>query len=141
MSGAPSDPQRDSSLVVVSVGQCGFDNSQIRDLIRAVDPAAILKVADDLAETLDILRADEGRVRLVLVNRIFDANGASGLELIRTLKSSADQAAAVPLMLVSDLESAQASALAEGGVPGFGKSAIRSAQARDRVRQALQPAD
>jgi hypothetical protein len=44
-------------------------------------------------------------------------------------------------MLVSDLESAQASALAEGAVPGFGKSAIRSAHARDRIRQAFQAAD
>ncbi len=140
MSGESADPKAGSPGVVVSVGQCGYDNSQIRDLIRAVDPGAILKVADDLAETRQILSTEHGRVRLVLVNRILDADGSSGVDLIRSLKSSADDACDIPLMLVSDIESAQARALAEGAVPGFGKSSIRTSQARDRVRQALHPA-
>lgn len=140
MSGESPDPKAASPGVVVSVGQCGYDNSQIRDLVRAVDPGASLKFADDLAETLRILSAEQGRVRLVLVNRILDADGSSGVDLIRTLKSSADHSSDIPLMLVSDIESAQARALAEGAVPGFGKSSIRTSQARDRVRQALQPA-
>jgi len=139
MTGEVSDMTNDTPGLVVSVGQCGFDNSQIRDLVRSIDPALILHVADDLADTLQVLREQAGHVRLVLVNRILDSDGSSGVDLIRTVKKSSKNGSGVPLMLVSDIESAQASAVAEGAVPGFGKSAIRAAQTRERLRQALKP--
>lgn len=125
--------------VIVSVGQCGFDNSQIRELVRAVAPGFEVQFADDLAETAEILGGEShGRVRLVLVNRILDADGSKGVDLIRTIKSGSDRFGPVQLMLVSDLESAQAQAIAEGALPGFGKSSLRSAQTRDRLRQAIE---
>ena len=124
--------------VVVSVGQCGFDNGQMRDLIRSLDPALEIRTADDFEETLDLLASAKGRIRLVLVNRVLDADGSSGIDLIRTIRASADRLGNVPLMLVSDREPAQAQAIAEGALPGFGKSALRSAQTRERVRQAIE---
>lgn len=123
--------------IVLSVGQCGFDNGQMRDLIRSVDPSLETRVADDFEETLDQLASAQGSIRLVLVNRVLDADGSSGIDLIRKIKASANPYGSIPLMLVSDRESAQAQAIAEGALPGFGKSAIRSAQTRDRVRQAI----
>jgi hypothetical protein len=130
--------QPEGREVIVSVGQCGFDNSQIRELVRAVAPGFEVKFADDLAETAEILGESHGRVRLVLVNRILDADGSRGVDLIRTIKSGSDRFGPVPLMLVSDLESAQAQAIAEGALPGFGKSSLRSVQTRDRLRQAIE---
>jgi len=129
-----------STSIVLSVGQCGFDHGQIRDLIRSVDPAIQIQAADDSHETAAALANAQGRVRLVLVNRILDADGSSGIDLIRTIRGSADRFGHIPLMLVSDIESAQQRAIAEGAQPGFGKSSIRSANTRERVRQAIESA-
>ncbi|MBI1322137.1 hypothetical protein GC170_02980 [bacterium] len=124
--------------IVLSVGQCGFDNGQMRELIRSLDPALELRVADDVEETIDQLASAQGLIRLVLVNRVLDVDGSSGIDLIRKIRASADRFGNIPLMLVSDREPAQAQAIAEGAMPGFGKSALRSAQTRDRVRQAIE---
>lgn len=124
--------------IVLSVGQCGFDNGQIRELLRTVDPALEIRFVDDLEETLRLLHAGNGRIRLVLVNRILDADGSSGIELIRTIRANPEAFDHIPLMLVSDLETAQAAAIASGALPGFGKTFIRSAQARELVRMALE---
>lgn len=132
------DSSSPSPGVVVSVGQCGFDNGQMRDLIRSLDPSLEMRVADDFEETLDQLASAQGRIRLVLVNRVLDVDGSSGIDLIRKIRASADRFGNIPLMLVSDREPAQAQAIAEGALPGFGKSALRSAQTRDRVRQAIE---
>lgn len=124
--------------VVLSIGQCGFDNGQMRDLIRSLDPTLKMHAGDDFHDTLALLVNSLGRVRLILVNRVLDIDGSSGIELIRSLRAYADQFGHIPVMLVSDLETAQAQAIAEGALPGFGKSALRSAQTRDRVRQAIE---
>ncbi len=129
-----------TTSIVLSVGQCGFDHGQIRDLIRSVDPAIQIRAADDSAETATLLSNAQGSIRLILVNRILDTDGSSGIDLIRTIRESADRFGNIPLMLVSDLESAQQRAIAEGALPGFGKSSIRSTQTRERVRQAIDSA-
>lgn len=140
MSDGPGSCSPAKPGIVLSVGQCGFDNGQIRDLLRLVDPALEIRFADDQEETLRLLRAGNGRIRLVLVNRILDVDGSSGIELIRTIRANPEPFDHIPLMLISDLETAQASAIASGAVPGFGKSVIRSAQARELVRMALESA-
>jgi hypothetical protein len=59
---------------------------------------------------------------LVLVNRVIDADGASGLELIRTLKAHDDPSiSGIPVMLVSDYPDARRQAEDLGALPGFGK--------------------
>jgi CheY-like chemotaxis protein len=78
----------------------------------------------------------QGTFALVLVNRVFDADGSSGLELIRTLK--ADEALkAVPVMLVSNYDDAQAQAAEVGALPGFGKSALGRPHMLQRVGKVL----
>jgi CheY-like chemotaxis protein len=59
----------------------------------------------------------------VLVNRVLDADGSSGLELIRALKAE-EQLRDVPVLLVSNYEDAQAQAVQAGAVPGFGKAEL-----------------
>ena len=69
---------------------------------------------------------------LVLVNRIFDSDGSSGLEFIRRVKSD-PTLSQVPIMLVSNYEESQAQAVAAGAVPGFGKASLGRPQMLERV--------
>lgn len=118
---------------ILSVGQCSADHGSIaRALSRTLH--ARVEGADTAAEALDALRA--GGYDLVMVNRVGDADGAPGLELIRTLK--ADPAlSAVPVMLVSNYADAQAQALALGAVRGFGKAELGGSRAIEALREAL----
>lgn len=119
---------------VLSVGQCGYDHSQIsRVLGRSLDAEVVR--ADTQAEAVEALR-NEGPFALVLVNRVGDADRARGLDLIRTLKADADLAN-VPVMLVSNHDDAQAEAVDAGALPGFGKSDLGSGRELDALRQAL----
>jgi two-component system chemotaxis response regulator CheY len=107
---------------ILSVGQCGYDHGQIsRQLGRQHDAEVAAAATHD--EALAAVRA--GGIDLVLVNRIGDRDGASGLDLIRALKAD-PQTSAVPVMLVSNLPDAQEEAVNLGAIRGFGKSELGS---------------
>jgi two-component system chemotaxis response regulator CheY len=117
---------------VLSVGQCGADHGGISRALRAfgVEVAA----ADTILAALTRLR-DEA-FDLVLVNRVFDADGSPGLELVRLVK--ADEALkTVPVMLVSNYADAQEQAVAAGAEPGFGKADLGRPAMLERVRPFL----
>ena len=64
----------------------------------------------------------QGDFDLVLVNRILDADGSSGLALVRELKQTDEpRVANTPVMLVSNFAEARHQAEALGALPGFGK--------------------
>jgi two-component system chemotaxis response regulator CheY len=119
---------------VLSVGQCGYDHGNLaRALAERFDAEVV--GADTAAEAIEAVRSAPRD--LVLVNRVLDADGSMGLDLIRALK--ADPAlAAVPVMLVSNLAEAQDEAVESGALPGFGKSELNSARAIERIEAALQ---
>lgn len=120
---------------ILSVGQCGYDHGNIsRTLGRKVD--ADVAAAGTCDDAIEALRS--GGYSLVLVNRIIDGDGASGLDLIRTIKADA-ALAGVPVMLVSNYPQAQADAVALGALPGFGKAELRETAALDRIAAALEP--
>ena len=73
---------------------------------------------------------------LVLVNRVFDADGSSGLDLIRALKAE-EPLRDVPVMLVSNYEEAQAQAVQAGAALGFGKAALGQPHMLARVETYL----
>jgi two-component system chemotaxis response regulator CheY len=103
---------------VLSVGQCGFDHGSITRQMRQRFGAEVVG-ASDAPEAIAALRG--GGFDLVLVNRVLDGDGSSGLDLIRTLK--ADPAlSGLPVMLVSNYASAQDQAMTLGALKGFGKS-------------------
>jgi CheY-like chemotaxis protein len=103
---------------ILSVGQCSFDHSSmVRHLGKSY--GAEVTGADTKGQALASLRA--GEFDLVLVNRVLDADGSSGLDLIRAIKADSELAG-VPVMLVSNYENAQAEAQAVGALPGFGKA-------------------
>ena len=58
---------------------------------------------------------------LVLVNRLMDRDGASGQEIIERIKADATFGS-TPVMMITNFAENQASAIAAGAVPGFGKA-------------------
>ena len=121
---------------VISVGQCGYDNSRIRSLIRSIDSTVEIRETDSHQETMEVL-ASLGEAALVLVNRVFDTDGASGMDLISQLKSKESEFAAIPVMLVSNYEKSQAEAIANGAIQGFGKSELQSVETRQKIESVL----
>ncbi len=118
---------------VLSVGQCMADHGAISRTLRQAFGAEVA-AADGIDDALTRLRAEE--FALVLVNRVFDADGDSGLDLIKALKADA-ALQRVAVMLVSDYEDAQAQAAAAGAAPGFGKAALGQPAMLDRVKPYL----
>ena len=123
------------SLRVLNVGQCGFDHRSISSYLADRFGARVER-ADGLDDAQQALR--DGRFDLVLVNRVLDMDGSSGLELIQRLKEDPQGSLkATPVMLVSDYPEAQRMAVELGAVPGFGKSEIQSPATFDRLRALL----
>jgi two-component system chemotaxis response regulator CheY len=118
---------------VLSVGQCAFDHSRISRYLERSFRARV-DGASTFDEAREALRA--GPYDLLLVNRVNDEDGASGLELIRSVKAEPDLAA-IPVMLVSDYPDAQEKARALGALAGFGKSGLASEATRARIESAL----
>jgi hypothetical protein len=117
---------------VLSVGQCGYDDSQLSRVLQ-VEADAHLSRAGTAAEAKRLVQ--EKPFDLVLINRIIDGDGSQGVDLVAEL---AKIPGAPCTMLVSDYAEAQAAAVANGAKPGFGKSALGSAEVGQLLRQALQ---
>lgn len=115
---------------VLSAGNCGFDNSQLSQLLQDAAGTAV-RTADSIDEAVDAVDDD---CRLVLVNRVFDRTGEQGLELIGRLRDERPQAA---IMLISNFPDAQQSAEAAGALPGFGKSQLSDPALAKRLAELL----
>ena len=119
---------------VLDVGQCNYDHGQICRLIENSFGAAVSR-ADDGADALAQLRSNS--FDLVLINRLLDLDGSPGLDILREIK--ADPALAkIPVMLVSNYAEAQAEAVSQGAVAGFGKNDLRSTTALEKLRPHLE---
>lgn len=89
-----------------------------------------MEAVDSAEEALGAMR--RRRYDLVLVNRIFDRDGDSGLALIERIKTDADLAATA-VMLISNYPAYQAQAEQLGAAPGVGKSTLSSPEALERL--------
>lgn len=118
---------------VLSVGQCFADHSSLSRTLKQHFGAEVVP-ADSPAEALGLL--EQQAFDLVLVNRVFDADGSSGLAFIRQLTQEQPQII-VPVMLVSNYDDAQREAAALGARPGFGKAALGQPQTLARLREIL----
>jgi DNA-binding response OmpR family regulator len=118
---------------VLNVGQCGFDHAAIAEFLSQVAGAEV-----DAADTVENTERElaKHRYNLVLVNRLLDADGTPGVELIARLRQRAD---CPPLMLVSNHPAAQARAMAAGALEGFGKATLHLPQTAEHLRQVLNP--
>jgi two-component system, chemotaxis family, chemotaxis protein CheY len=105
---------------VLSIGQCGFDESAIVSFFHKIAPEVTVIQAHTIAESLTAL--NQAEYQLVLVNRIFDRTGEEGLTLLKQVQSQIKDG--LRLLLVSNLPDAQSAALALGALPGFGKAQL-----------------
>ncbi len=117
------------SFRVLSVGNCAFDHGQIEQLLAPT--GAHLEALGSAEQTL---AAVDDTCRLVLVNRIIDQTGESGLELLRTLR---DRHPSVAVMLISNYADAQREAQEAGALEGFGKSQLGDPQLVQRLAELL----
>ena len=118
---------------VLSVGQCGFDHGGIAHAFRQAFGAEVTAAATE-ARALDLMRKEA--FALVLVNRVFDADGASGVDFIRGVMAD-EKLRTTPVLLVSNYADAQAEAVAAGAEPGFGKAELGRPAMLERVRALL----
>jgi two-component system chemotaxis response regulator CheY len=118
-----------STRRVLSIGQCGADHGALARTFRQHFGAEVVS-ASDAAEARTLL--DEEHYDLILVNRILDSDGTSGMEIIKKLKGE-ETISAVPIMLVSNHEEAQREAMDHGAVAGFGKGSLGQPQMIARV--------
>jgi CheY-like chemotaxis protein len=122
-----------SAKRVLNVGHCAADNWSIS---RTLQKAFAAEVVPASTVTEALVRLQQETFALVLVNRILDGDGSSGLDLIREMKDD-EKLADVPIMLVSNHPDAQQEAASAGAAPGFGKAALGKAGMLDRVRTFL----
>ena len=118
---------------VLDVGNCGADHSAISRLLRQHFEVAIVR-ADDLQETITQLQ--QGPFDLVTVNRIMDRDGSHGIDIIRAIKTDA-QWSNLPVMMITNFEQHQRTAVEAGAEPGFGKNSLFDKETIDRLRAYL----
>jgi two-component system chemotaxis response regulator CheY len=121
------------SKKILSLGQCGADNYTLTQFLETSFATQVVP-ADTFDEALAQLRA--GTFDLVLVNRVLDVNGASGLGFIGQLKAD-PELAGTPMMLVSNYADAQREAVALGALMGFGKAGLDDPGTTARLRGIL----
>jgi CheY-like chemotaxis protein len=122
-----------SSRKILSVGQCMADHGQIAHLLHSTFGAEVVS-RDTARESLELLRQEP--FDLVLVNRVFDFDGDSGIDFIRQMNAN-EQLRKIPVMLVSNYEDAQARAVAAGAQPGFGKASLREPETMELLHSYL----
>lgn len=118
---------------VLDVGQCNADNSRISQLLQKHFDAQV-----DRSHSLDeaIEAATNTAYDLILINRLLDANGAAGMDVLASLKSN-PASTDIPVMIVSNYQNAQDQAVQNGAVAGFGKAALDSTDTLEKLGQYL----
>lgn len=110
-----------------------MDHGSISRLLEGRFNASVTAAAT-AQQALDLLKQES--FKLVLVNRLFDLDGDSGLEFVQRIKQ--DPALAVaPVMLVTNYQEVQQQAIAAGALAGFGKSELSSPQTAAKLAAVL----
>jgi hypothetical protein len=123
--------------LVVDLGQCDPDHGSIKRLVESLGFSVIR--AHTAVEVKRLVR--ERQVALVLVNRIFDADGGNGIDCIKELvemtKAPGFLNPKMVVMLVSNYPEYQEQAVQQGAAPGFGKAQLRDAATAEMLKTAL----
>lgn len=119
-----------SEVHIALVGHCGPDAFALKSSVMGFVPGAVIhhiNSKDELSSKLD-------QLALLLVNRVLDGrfDSESGIELIRELSTHS-----TPAMLISNFPESLEEAVQAGGVMGFGKRQMRSAEAETALKSAL----
>ena len=114
---------------LLDCGNCGPDFNAIRQMVTANFRASVVQ-SHGAEDTLRLLRTRQ--IDLVTVNRKLDRDYSDGLAVIQAIKADPDFGS-VPVMLVTNYEEHQRTAIAAGCVLGFGKLAINEAATREAL--------
>lgn len=102
---------------VLDIGNCSPDHASITHMIESSFGAQVDK-ADGFDDALPQIQQND--YDLVLVNRLLDRDGSSGLEVLKQVHEQTGG----PVMLITNFPEHQETAVAAGAVPGFGKNSI-----------------
>ena len=116
---------------LLDCGNCGPDFNSIRQMVKSNFGASVVQT-HGTEDTLAMLR--EKKIDLVTVNRKLDRDYTDGMEVIKAIKSDAELGS-VPVMLVTNYDEHQETAIQAGCVRGFGKLSI----GEDTTRELLAP--
>jgi two-component system chemotaxis response regulator CheY len=119
---------------IALIGHCGADSSYLRIIVsRAAGPGASVVAADDDSELKKVI---EDGIDLLLLNRElgYGFKEELGVDLIKRLRVEKPD---VKTMLVSNYAEAQAAAVANGALPGFGKREIGTPRVVQVLKEAL----
>lgn len=118
---------------VLDVGNCDPDHGMIRRMLERHFDVEIDRVMF-VDEAMEAMRRTE--YALVLVNRLIFADGSPGIDLLRMAKAD-DALAGVSIMMVSNFPEAHEASVAAGGIQGFGKASVGSAETIGRLADVL----
>ncbi len=116
---------------LVDCGNCGPDYNSIRQMVSSQFGAKVIQT-HGTKDTLEAIKAHD--VALVTINRKLDRDYSDGMEVLRAIKSDPD-AAEVPVMIVTNYDEHQETAIEAGAVRGFGKLELSN----PATTQLLQP--
>ena len=118
---------------IALVGHCGPDSSYLRMVVQRAGKDVQVLMADD---DTDLSRVLSAGVDLILFNRElgYGFTYQTGVEAIKHLRKVSPH---LKTMLVSNYPDAQAAAVAEGALPGFGKREIGSPRVVELIQEAL----
>jgi hypothetical protein len=118
---------------IALVGHCGPDSSYLRMTVMKAATGAQILMADDDSELQNVLVQG---VDLLLFNRElgYGFSEPMGVDAIKRLRG---QNPSLKMMLVSNYADAQAAAVANGALPGFGKREIGSPRVIELLKGAL----
>ena len=116
---------------VILVGHCGADTSSLYRIVGDAAPGVTVTASHDPASL-----ATAGPDSLLLVNRMLEGafSEDTGVELIKAIAS---RPTPPKLMLISNYADAQAAAVKNGAMPGFGKSEMWDASVKEKIKAAL----
>jgi CheY-like chemotaxis protein len=118
---------------VLEIGNCDYDHKNISSMLKEHFQVEVFR-AHQGEEALEELARQP--YDLVLVNRVFEDDGADGVAFIRELKQH-PQLGPTAVMLVSNYPEYQQEAVGAGALPGFGKQALHDSTTLAQLKQAL----
>ena len=118
---------------VLDVGQCNADNYRISELLKQHFDVQIDR-SHSLTHAIE--SATNTTYDLILINRLLDADGSAGMDVLASLKLN-PSSAETPVMIVSNYQDAQDLAVKSGAVAGFGKAELDSEETLAKLEQHL----
>ena len=122
-----------TSSRVLDIGNCSADHSFLNSLL-AQEFNTQAEWAHDMEDALQQL--DSQSFDLVLINRLMDRDGSSGLEIVKKVVERREGERPA-VMLISNYPEAQQAAVEAGAEVGYGKRDLHSEETREKLAKFL----